>query len=144
MKEIRKTGRIGDSALRSGMSRNTAAKFVKIGKLPSELTEPRTWRTRADPFDSDWEEIVERLRAAPELEAKALFEALLEKSPDRYHLGQLRTFQRKLKRWRAGEGPEKIVFFAQKHLPGEAIQTDFTWVSLWAESSQHIRYQYQV
>ncbi len=45
MKEIRKTGKIGDSALRSGMSRNTAAKYVKIGKLPSELTEPRTWRT---------------------------------------------------------------------------------------------------
>ncbi len=44
MKEIRKTGKIGDSALRSGMSRNTAAKYVKIGKLPSELTEPRTWR----------------------------------------------------------------------------------------------------
>ena len=45
MKEIRKTGKIGDSALRSGMSRNTAVKYVKIGKLPSELTEPRTWRT---------------------------------------------------------------------------------------------------
>ena len=129
MKEIRKTGKIGDSALRSGMSRNTAAKYVKIGKLPSELTEPRAWRTRVDPFDSDWEEIVERLRAAPELEAKALFETLLEKSPDRYHLGQLRTFQRKLKRWRAREGPEKTVFFAQKHLPGEAIQTDFTWAT---------------
>ena len=129
MKEIRKTGKIGDSALRSGMSRNTAAKYVKIEKLPSELTEPRTWRTRSDPFDSEWEEIVERLRAAPELEAKALFETLLEKSPDRYHLGQLRTFQRKLKRWRASEGPEKPVFFAQKHLPGEAIQTDFTWAT---------------
>lgn len=129
MKEIRKTGKIGDSALRSGMSRNTAAKYVKIGKLPSELTEPRSWRTRADPFDSDWQEIVERLRAAPELEAKALFETLLEKSPDRYHLGQLRTFQRKLKRWRASEGPDKSVVFAQKHLPGEAIQTDFTWAT---------------
>ncbi len=129
MKEISKTGKIGDSALRSGMSRNTAAKYVKIGKLPSELKEPRTWRTRADPFDSDWQEIVERLRAAPELEAKSLFENLLENKPDRYHLGQLRTFQRKLKRWRASEGPEKMVFFAQKHLPGEAIQTDFTWAT---------------
>jgi transposase len=129
MKEIRKTGKIGDSALRSGMSRNTAAKYVKIGKLPSELMEPRTWRTRADPFDSDWDGIVERLRDAPELEAKALFETLLEMNPDQYHLGQLRTFQRRLKRWRASEGPAKTVFFAQKHLPGEAIQTDFTWAT---------------
>ncbi|MFH0958241.1 MAG: hypothetical protein V1897_06010 [Pseudomonadota bacterium] len=71
MREIGKTGKIGDSALRSGMSRNTAAKYVRIGKLPSELTEPRTWRTRADPFDMDWKEISERLRAAPELEAKS-------------------------------------------------------------------------
>ena len=90
MREIRKTGKIGDSALRSGMSRNTAAKYARIGKLPSELTEPRTWRTRADPFDSDWDGIVERLRDAPELEAKALFETLLEMNPDQYHLGQLR------------------------------------------------------
>jgi hypothetical protein len=129
MKEIRKTGKIGDSALRSGMSRNTAAKYVKIGKLPSELTEPRTWRTRTDPFDSDWNGIAARLRDAPELEAKALFESLLEISPDQYHLGQLRTFQRRLKRWRASEGPAKTVFFSQKHLPGESIQTDFTWAT---------------
>ena len=129
MREIGKTGKTGDSALRSGMSRNTAAKYVRIGKLPSELTEPRTWRTRADPFDMDWEEISERLRAAPELEAKSLFENLLENNPDRYHPGQLRTFQRKLKRWRGTEGPAKQVFFAQKHLPGEAIQTDFTWAT---------------
>jgi hypothetical protein len=53
MREILKTGKIGDSALRFGMSRNTAAKYARIGKLPSELTEPRTWRTRADPFDVD-------------------------------------------------------------------------------------------
>lgn len=33
MKETRKTGKIGNSALRSGMSRNTAAKYVKIEKL---------------------------------------------------------------------------------------------------------------
>ncbi len=40
MREIRKTGKIGDSALRSGMSRNTAAKYARIGKPTSELTEP--------------------------------------------------------------------------------------------------------
>jgi hypothetical protein len=45
MKEIRKTGKFRDSELRSGMRRNTAAKYVKIGKRPSKLTEPRTWRT---------------------------------------------------------------------------------------------------
>jgi transposase InsO family protein len=129
MKEIRKSGNVGQSALRSGMSRNTAAKYVKLGKLPSELKTPRTWRTRSDPFERDWPEIEQRLRDAPELEAKALFEDLLERYPDRYDPGHLRTFQRRLKQWRASEGPERPVFFPQEHRPGEAFQTDFTWAT---------------
>jgi transposase InsO family protein len=129
MKEIRKSGYVGQSALRSGMSRNTAARYVKLGKLPSELKSPRTWRTRPDSFEEDWPGIAQRLRDAPELEAKALFEDLLERNPDRYHPGHLRTFQRRLKQWRASEGPERSVFFPQEHRPGEAFQTDFTWAT---------------
>jgi len=113
------------------MSRNTATKYLKLDKLPSELRKPRTWRTREDPFEADWVWIAHRLRDAPELEAKALFEHLLLIHPDRYHAGQLRTFQRKLKQWRAIEGPPKEVFFAQQHRAGEAMQTDFTWPRSW-------------
>lgn len=129
MKEYKKNGKAGESALRSGMSRNTASKYLKLGKLPSELKSPRTWRTRSDPFEGDWQEIAQRLRDAPELEAKALFEDLLERYPDTYHFGHLRTFQRRLKQWRASEGPERSVFFPQEHLAGEAFQTDFTWAT---------------
>lgn len=129
MKEIRKTGKVERSALRSGMSRNTASKYIKLGKLPSELKSPRTWRTRPDPFEEDWPEITQRLRDAPELEAKALFEDLLERYPQRYEPGHLRTFQRRLKQWRASEGPERSVFFPQEHRAGEAFQTDFTWAT---------------
>jgi hypothetical protein len=39
----------------------------------------------------------EKLREAPELEAKTLFEALLERRPDRYQEGHLRTLQRHVK-----------------------------------------------
>lgn len=60
-----------------------------------------------------------------ELEAKTLFEYLLELYPDRYHPGQIRTLQRHIRRWRAAEGPPKEVFFPQTHIPGEAAQTDF-------------------
>lgn len=129
MKEYGKTGKKGKSALRAGMSRNTGSKYLKLGKLPSELKEPRTWRTRPDPFEEDWPEIAERLRDAPELEGKALFEDLLDRYPDRYDPGQVRTFQRRLKQWRATEGPDRAVFFPQEHRPGEAMQTDFTWGS---------------
>ena len=127
MGELSKTGNVGISALRSGMHRNTATKYVKEGKLPSELAGPRTWRTRADAFEADWPEVVARLEEAPELEAKTLFEVLLESAEGRYDAGQVRTFQRKVRRWRAQAGPPKEVFFAQEHIRGEALQTDFTW-----------------
>ena len=126
MKELKKQASLEVAAGRSGMSPNTARKYVELGRLPSELKQPRSWRTREDPFADDWEEVKERLAAAPELEAKALFEHLLASKPEQYHAGQLRTFQRHVKRWRATEGPPKEVFFAQEHRPGEAAQTDFT------------------
>lgn len=129
MDEHAKHGKLGLAALRSGMHRNTAAKYVAAGKLPSELVAPRTWRTREDPFADDWPEIVARLRDAPELEATALFEHLATREPDRYEPGQVRTLQRRMRVWRAQEGPPKEVWFAQEHRPGEALQTDFTWAT---------------
>ncbi|MDP9119774.1 MAG: IS21 family transposase [Acidobacteriota bacterium] len=95
--------------------------------MPSEVKEPRSWRTREDPFAEDWPAVAQRLAEAPELEAKVLFEDLLSRLPERYEAGQMRTFQRRVKEWRAQQGPPKEVFFAQEHRPGEALQSDFTW-----------------
>lgn len=126
MAELKKHGLIGMAALKAGMDRATARKYRDAGRLPSELKAPRAYRTRKDPFEQDWGYLVERLKDAPELEAKTLFEHLQEVYPGRYEEGQLRTLQRRLKRWRAQEGPPKEVFFSQAHRPGEAAQTDFT------------------
>ncbi len=126
MVEYQKHGHVGTAALRAGMHRNTASKYLKAGELPSTMRKPRDWRTRPDPFAEDWAEMAARLEDAPELEAKALFEDLLARHPERYEEGQLRTFQRRVQQWRAQEGPPKEVFFAQEHRPGEAMQTDFT------------------
>ncbi|MBW1688163.1 MAG: IS21 family transposase [Deltaproteobacteria bacterium] len=127
MEEMSKHGEVGRAALRSGMDRKTARKYVAAGRLPSEMRpQPRWWRTRPDAFAADWAGIAERLGAAPELEAWALFEDLLSRHPARYEPGQLRTFQRRVKQWRAQQGPDKEVFFPQAHRPGEAAQTDFT------------------
>lgn len=124
--EMTKSGSVGTAAARAGMCRNTATKYLKTDKMPSELTEVRDWRTRDDPFEKDWERVVERLREAPGLEAKTLFDELLEQHSDRYQAGQLRTLQRRIKQWRATEGPEKELHLPQAHRPGEAMQTDFT------------------
>jgi len=126
MNELKQGAGIGVASLRAGMHRNTARRYVAAGGLPSELKTERRWRTRKDPFAADWPAITARLESAPELESKALFEDLMARHPDRYHEGQLRTFQRHVKQWRATEGPEKEVFFGQNHRPGEALQTDFT------------------
>ena len=129
MEEYGKHGRVEAAARRSEMSRWTASKYLGLGKLPSELKKERTWRTRSDPFAEDWEGVAARLRDAPELEAKTLLEVLEASRPGVYHPGQLRTLQRRIKQWRATEGPDKEVFFAQEHRPGEAMQTDFTWAT---------------
>ena len=127
MEETAKQNNIGLAAAKAGMGRNTAAKYLREGKLPSQLRKPHKWRTRPDPFADDWPEMKERLTDAPELEGKALFEDLLARKPEKYHAGQVRTFQRRVKQWRAQEGPPKEVFFSQVHRPGEYMQTDFTF-----------------
>jgi hypothetical protein len=126
MEELSRHGAIEKAALRSGMDPTTARKYVREGKLPSELKRGRDWRTRPDPFEEDWEEIRGRLEEAPELEGKALFDDLMERKVGCYEPGQLRTLQRKIREWRGQQGPERRVFFAQEHRPGEAMQTDFT------------------
>lgn len=127
--EMGRSGEVGLASMRAGMDRTTGRKYLRMGKLPSELRGPRTWRTRPDPFAEDWREVAARLAEAPELEALALFEDLMIRRPGRYEEGQLRTFQRRVKAWRARNGPEKEVFFPQAHRPGEALQTDFTRAS---------------
>lgn len=123
--EMSRCGKVGVAGARAGMSRNTAAKYLGLDRLPSELRVPRTWRTRPDPFESAWPGIVARLREQPGLQAKTLFEQL-KLAGSKYEGGQLRTLQRRLKQWRAQEGPEKELFLPQDHRPGEAMQTDFT------------------
>ena len=143
MDEMSKGGRLGASALRAGMHRNTARRYMELGSLPSETKEPRSWRTREDPFVEDWPAIVERLEAAPELESKALFEHLIAECPGRYQEGQLRTLQRRVKQWRAEHGPPKEILLPQSHRAGEAMQTDFTWggglgVTIGGEAFEHL------
>ncbi len=127
MKEMAKDGELNKAALKSGMHRQTAAKYVASGKLPSELKNPRRYRTRDDPFEADWNSVLAPMLVdAPELEAVALFDWLTSRRPGAYSEGQVRTLQRRLKRWRAQNGPDKEVFFPQEHRAGEAMQTDFT------------------
>jgi hypothetical protein len=109
-------------------SRKTVRKYERLGKLPSELKQARTYRTRSDPFDADWDELEKMLQEAPELEAKTLFDWLGERHPGKYQEGQLRTLQRRVSNWRVlNENP--VLTLDQVHHPGEVLQTDGTWMN---------------
>jgi len=129
MEEMTKHGQVGRAAMVADMDRTTARKYIQAGRLPSEMVAARTWCTREDPFAQDWKEVEALLEGAPELEAKTIFGALIEKYPGRYEPGQLRTLQRHVKRWRAEHGPDREVVLGQVHRAGEAAQTDFTWAT---------------
>ena len=119
-----------DAAEKTGISEKTARKYLKSGKLPSELQKDHTWRTREDPFKDDNQRIKEMLDLNCRLEAKTVFEYLQDNNPDRYSNGQLRTLQRKFRQWRALDGPAKEVIFPQIHHPGEKCESDFTSMNL--------------
>jgi hypothetical protein len=130
MEEMQKHGEIGRAARKADMDRKTARKYVKIGRLPSELTKARTYRTRSNPFSTeDWAAVTTKLLATPELETKTLFAWLQAERPGVYTDAQLRTLQRHVRAWRTASGPDREVFFSQQHRPGEAAQTDFTDVT---------------
>ena len=113
-------------AARAGMDEKTARKYRRLGKLPSQYLVEHTWRTRQDPYFEVWQEIREQIAESPGLEAKTIFEALQRKYVGRFSDGQLRTLQRRLRRWRGTEGPAKEVYFEQEHRPGALCQSDFT------------------
>jgi len=114
------------AAAKAGMSRQTAAKYLRAGKMPSDLKTPHTWRTRDDPFEAYWDEVRTMLEEAPELQAKTLFDWLCREYPGAFAEGQLRTLQRRVRDWRALEGPGLEVFFPQIHEPGRNMALDFT------------------
>lgn len=127
MREYKATGNISDSAMKADVDRQTARKYIQAGKSPAEQQAQHVWRTRPDPLEKIWEEAVAMLKDAPELEAKMLFEHFLDRPNSGLEEGHLRTFYRRVRHWRATEGPERDVFFAQEQQPGQLMQLDWTY-----------------
>jgi hypothetical protein len=113
----------------AGMSLPTARKYQKCGKMPSEITPERNWRTRNNPFEEVWPEIEALVRDEPRLKAKTLFDHLQAKYPGKFQDGQLRTLQRHLRQWRVSDGPTREAYFPQIHYPGDIGASDFTDMS---------------
>jgi len=135
------------AAAKAGMDEKTARKYERSGRLPSELKCEHSWRTRKDPFEEVWPEIRDHLEVNSGLEAKTLFEYIQRKYPGRYQDGQLRTLQRRIKVWRALEGPAKEVYFPQEYTAGDLCESDFTFmnklgITICGQSFNHLIYHF--
>jgi hypothetical protein len=127
LEKFAKTKNMSMSALHAGIDRKTARKYIKSDSPLEPQKLPHTWRTRPDPLEAVWKEVIQMLQQAPELESKSLFEHFLLRPESRLQESHLRTFQRRVRHWRATHGPEKEVFFAQDRKPGEMMQLDWTY-----------------
>ena len=135
------------AASKAGMDAKTARKYRRHGGLPSELPTAVRGRTRPDPFIDVWNGVQKLFEDNAGLEAKTVFEFLQRQNTGRFQDGQVRTLQRRVKVWRATEGPAREVFFAQQHPPGRLGASDFTHmeelgVTIQGQSFPHLIYHF--
>jgi len=79
---------------------------------PTHRSKPkaiRYWRSRIDPFESVWPQMITWLEADPDQTGHQLFDLLRNTYPGVYPDGQLRTLQRRVKDLRA-QMARKLVF----------------------------------
>lgn len=112
------------AAAKAGMSVRTARKYLKAGSAMKQNAE-RDWRTHKDAFSEVWNKLEQMLTVDSGLQSQTLMQWLIDQD-ERFHWGQLRTLQRRIRQWRAMNGPEQEVFFPQKHQPGKQSQSDWT------------------
>lgn len=134
------------SAAKAGLSVRSAHRLDHNG--PVKKTQ-RHWKTRPDPFASVWEaELVPLLAKEPKLTGLTLWEHLDEHHPGDYPYELLRTLQRRVKHWRATQGPDNPVMFRQSVPPGRQGLSDFTHprtaVTIAGQSFSHLIYQYRL
>ncbi len=80
----------------------------------------RHWRTRKDPFEKVWSEILRWLADSPDATAKLLFDLLCKKHPGQFEAGQLRTLQRRIKEWRHIMAKE-LIFACQESIEEQVL-----------------------
>jgi hypothetical protein len=140
---------LAGAAAAAGMCERTARRWQE-GPLPSAIKAPRTWRTRPDPFAEVWtKDVVPRLVTDEQgrLQALTLFDWICERYPGRFQPGQVRTFQRRVRDWRARHGPDGDVYFEQAAVPGREGALDFTdatdlGVTIQGEAFSHLLFEW--
>lgn len=137
------------AAAKAGISESSGRRIEK-GKIVPGPNPKRHWRTRKDPFSDVWEsEIVPMLSKKPELQPRTLFEYLQKQHPGEFPNSKERTFQRRVKAWKAKYGKDKEVMFLQRQTPGRMGLSDFTTlknakVTINGDRFSHILYHFRL
>lgn len=135
------------AAAKAGFSERSAR---NIEHRKGAARQTRSWRTRPDPLAPAWEEkILPKLKLNPTLLPIILLELLQETEPERYPDSILRTLERRVKTWKALEGPEKIVVFRQQPSIGRQALSDFTHlkdviITIQNQPLQHLLYHFRL
>ena len=123
--KFRQTNMPTPASAKAGFSPSSGYRFEHDPRLPSQKQVKRG-RRRPDPLAAIWEsEIVPMLRLAPGLRPIAIFEEMGRRHPE-IDFGVRRTLERRVRAWRALNGPERDVIFRQEPVPGQLGLSDFT------------------
>ena len=143
----RQQGQSQETAAAKGGISERSGRRIEKGERPS-MPRERHWRTREDPLDTIWEkELVPLLEKEPQLTGLTLWEYLEDEHAGQFPYSVLRTLQRRVKHWKATQGPDKAVIFRQSVPAGQQGLSDFshpnTEITLQGEMFSHLLYQFR-
>jgi len=144
----RQQGQSQETAAAKGGISERSGRRIEKGERPS-IPKERHWRTREDPLDAIWEsELVPLLEKEPRLTGLTLWEYLEDEHAGQFPYQVLRTLQRRVKHWKATQGPDKAVIFRQSVPAGQQGLSDFshpnTEITLQGEMFSHLLYQFRL
>jgi hypothetical protein len=116
--------------------------------LPSQKR-PARGRRRPDPLAGVWDSyVLPLLTKTPGLRPIAIFDEIVRRHPALYR-NVRRTLERRIRMWKAFNGPERDVIFPQQQVPGRLGLSDFTrmgdlGVSIAGEPLVHMLYHFRL
>jgi len=115
------------AAARAGFSERTARRF-NLDPTPPSQRKIHHGRTVADPLEGFWEnDLLPLLEKDSALQAVTLLRHLQSEHPVAFPDDRIRrTLERRVRQWRALNGPERDIIFRQTPEPGYMAQSDFT------------------
>ena len=121
----RNTHTTESAAAKAGFSTATGDRINPDGRLPSQKTQPRG-RRRPDPLADIFESVVvPLLKASEDMRPVAVDRELLRRDPE-LNPNIRRTLERRIRQWRALQGPDRDAIFRQTSEPGQMGLSDLT------------------